>query len=114
YNESSEPLELNDGERWVVNEEMKPYLSKGEELLNTYMQASQADHKELASQLQEQNNLLIQSCTMTGKSHDELHKWLHPHMALLVDLGSAESKTNADKLISEINTSFETYHQHFQ
>src|SRR5690606_22008222 len=60
YNESSEPLELNDGERWVVNEEMKPFLSKGEELLNTYMQAGQADHKELASQLQEQNNLLIQ------------------------------------------------------
>lgn len=114
YNESTDALELNEGERWTVNEEMKPFVSKQEELLNTYAQSNQSDYKALAGQLQEQNQLLIQSCTMTGKGHDELHKWLHPYMALLVDLEQAESKENADKLISEANASFETYHAHFQ
>lgn len=114
YNESSEALELNDGEKWIVNDEMKPFVAKQQELLNSYSQNNQTDYKELASQLQEQNQQLIQSCTMTGKSHDELHKWLHPHMALLVHLDASESKADADKLVSEINDSFETYHQHFQ
>src|SRR5690554_2302012 len=95
YNESSDELELNNGEKWIVNEEMKPFVSKQEELLQTYIQTNQTDHQELARNLQEQNQQLIQSCTMTGKSHDELHKWLHPYMALLVDLEKARSKEEA-------------------
>lgn len=114
YNESSDALGLNDGEKWVVNEEMKPFVSKQEELLNAYVQTEQTDYEVLAEQLQEQNQLLIQSCTMTGKSHDELHKWLHPYIGLLVELGQAETQDDADRLVSEVNTSFETYHAHFQ
>src|SRR5690606_18426784 len=100
FNESSEALELNDGEKWIVNDEMKPFVSKQEELLNTYTRTNQTDHQELAGQLQERNEQLIQSCTMTGKSHNELHKWLQPHMALLVHLDASESKEDADKLVS--------------
>src|SRR5690554_3728071 len=55
YNESSEALELNDGEKWIVNDEMKPFVAKQEELLNTYTRTNHTDHRELASQLQEQN-----------------------------------------------------------
>lgn len=114
HNESSDALELNGGEKWIVNEEMKPFVSEQEALLNAYVQSNQSDNKALAEQLQAQNQLLIKSCTMTGKSHDELHKWLHPYMALLADLGQATTKEDADKLVSEVSTSFETYHAHFQ
>ena len=114
YNESSDPLELNDGERWVVNEEMKPFVAKQEELLNTYTRTNQTDHQELASQLQEQNELLIQSCTMTGKSHDELHKWLHPHMETVQALGEAESQEEAEKIHADLKQSIDTYHTYFQ
>ena len=114
YNESSDPLELNDGEKWIVNEEMKPFVAKQEELLNTYMQSNSSDYEALANQLQRQNELLIQNCTMTGKSHDELHKWLHPYMGLLVDLSEAQTEDEADKMVSEVETSLETYHAYFQ
>lgn|SRR5690606_29120080 len=114
YNKNADALELNEGEKWAVNEEMKPFVSKQEDLLHTYVQSDQSDYKALAGQLQEQNKQLIQSCTMTGKSHDELHKWLHPYMALLVDLEQAESKENADQLISAVHAWFETYHAHFK
>lgn len=114
YNESDAPLELNDGERWVVNEEMKPYVAKSEELLATYQQNDNADHQALGTQLQEQNTLLIQSCTMTGKSHDELHKWLHPHMALIAELSSTTDEVEAERLTRQIKASMDTYHAYFQ
>src|SRR5690554_4490896 len=68
HNESSDALELNEGEKWIVNEEMKPFVSEQEALLNAYVQSNQSDYETLAEQLQEQNQLLIKSCTMTGKS----------------------------------------------
>ncbi|HRS09299.1 MAG TPA: hypothetical protein P5221_10745, partial [Bacteroidia bacterium] len=34
HDESSEAIELNNGEKWLVNEEMKPFVMKGEELVN--------------------------------------------------------------------------------
>lgn len=114
FNESSEDLELNDGERWIVNQEMKPFVLSQEELLAAYQDGELSDHKDLASQLQEQNQLLIQSCTMTGKSHDELHKWLHPYMSLLVDLGKAPTSQQAEKLVQEVDHSFQIYHSHFK
>ena len=114
YNKSDGALELNDGEKWIVNEEMKPFVAKQEELLNAHMQSGNPDYETLASQLQKQNELLIQSCTMTGKSHDELHKWLHPYMGLLVDLREAQTEDEADKLVSEVKMSLETYHSYFQ
>ena len=112
--ESSQMLELNNGERWIVNDEMKPFVKKQEELLNRYIESGNSDHTALADQLQEQNQLLIESCTMTGKSHDELHKWLHPYMALLARLNRAETKEDADRVIAEIEESLETYHAHFK
>ncbi|MBK8820487.1 MAG: hypothetical protein IPN49_15865 [Saprospiraceae bacterium] len=51
---------------------------------------------------------------MDGKSHDELHKWLHPHMALIESLQEAENDYAANKIISELKSSFEIYNQHFQ
>ena len=114
YNESETPLELNDGERWVVNEEMKPFLAKSEELLASYKQNNDTDHQALGIELQEQNTLLIQNCTMTGKSHDELHKWLHPHMALLAELSTATDQAEVERLTTEIDASFDTYHTYFQ
>lgn len=113
YNESAESIELNDGERWVVNEEMKPYVAKTEELLKEYNSETDS-HVELSERLTEQNNELIRSCTMTGKSHDELHKWLHPHMETVQALGEAESQEEAEKIHADLKQSIDTYHTYFQ
>ncbi len=106
----SEPISLNDGEKWVVNEEMKPFVSQGENLVNTY----DGDHKALAVNLTEQNNQLIKSCTMEGTSHDELHKWLHPHLEMVKELGDMDHQEAADKQVDEIKNSYQVYHEYFQ
>ena len=111
--ENSEAIELNKGEKWLVNEEMKPFVRKGEELVNTYIQEGKTDYKTLSEQLKDQNNQLIKSCTMDGKSHDELHKWLHPHLELVKELENETDTTKANEIVSKIQHSYQVYHQFF-
>jgi hypothetical protein len=68
HDENSEAIELNNGEKWLVNEEMKPFVMKGEELVNSFIQNNQADYKALAQQLKEQNDQLIKVVQWTEKA----------------------------------------------
>lgn len=104
-------IELNDGQKWEVNQEMKPPLERSEIALNKY---DGKDYEILAEQLKANNDELVKSCTMKGKSHDELHKWLHPHMKLTTALLEAKNEKEANKIIQKLKTSFDTYHQYFQ
>ncbi|MCO5232898.1 MAG: hypothetical protein LC105_05140 [Chitinophagales bacterium] len=109
----SETIELNNGEKWIVNEEMKPFVLKGSQMVDEYIQRKGTDYKKLASDIEDQNNQLINSCTMDGKSHDELHKWLHPHLELVDDLKNASSQDEANQIIIKLQESNKIYHQFF-
>lgn len=112
--QKSEAIELNNGQKWQVNVEMVPFILGSEKILNDYVSAGSNDWSLLATQLKEKNSGLIKSCTMKGKSHDELHKWLHPHMELINAMSQAKSGTDAEVLISELKKSFEAFHLYFQ
>ena len=107
-------IELIDGAKWAVNAEMKPFILESESMLNAYVANGSTDYKTLAKELTDKNSGLIKSCTMDGKSHDELHKWLHPHMALIESLQDPDNADAADKIINELKSSFELYNQYFQ
>jgi len=111
HNQEAVHIELNNGQKWKVNLEMTPYILEAEQIL---LQYNDNDYDALAEQLKNKNNRLIKSCTMDGKSHEELHKWLHPHIQLIDALEDAENKEEADKIISELKVSFQTYHNYFQ
>lgn len=111
--ENENVIELNQGEKWLVNEEMKPFIMKGEELVNNYIQQQQTDHNGLAQQLKDQNDQLIKSCTMEGKSHDELHKWLHPHLDLVKKLSKETDAVKAAETVTALQVSYSQYHQYF-
>lgn len=114
HNESSEMIELNMGQKWLVNNEMKPFVTNGEQLVALYIKNNKTDYKFLANQLKEENSQLIKSCTMKGKSHDELHKWLHPHLELVKSLENETDPAIAAKTILEIQNSYKTYHSYFE
>lgn len=107
-------IRLNNGEKWMVNEEMKPFVIESEEILVQFMESESRDYQQLAAQLEAKNSGLIKSCTMKGESHDELHKWLHPHIDLIKELKQEEKLDKAKSLVQELNKSFKTYHQYFQ
>ncbi len=112
--EEAEPIALNNGEKWVVNEEMKPFVQKGEDLVGVYIRENQTDYQNLAKQLTEQNSQLIESCTMEGKSHDELHNWLHPHLELVKELQDSDDAKEANEVVHQLQNSYREYHQYFQ
>lgn len=109
-----EAIMLDDGRKWNVNEEMKPFIQEAENILNLYRETKSSYYQNLADQLKVQNSDLIKSCTMKGASHDELHKWLYPHIKLIDALARAESIEEAEVIITSIQGSFNTYHQYFQ
>lgn len=110
----SNSLSLNDGEKWKVNEEMKPFIEDSEKMLQDFNRKNAQNYAGLAKALKEKNTGLIKSCTMKGESHDELHKWLHPHMELIEELGTAESNEEARALVADLEKSFKAYNQYFK
>lgn len=112
--QSDEEIMLNNGSKWLVNDEMKPFIKSGEETLENYIANQDGNNQVLADKLKAENDSLIKSCTMTGKSHEELHKWLHPHLELVAALKKADNSQAADKIIHELKASFDLYHQYFE
>jgi hypothetical protein len=112
--QNDQNIRLNDGEKWPVNEEMKPHILNAESLLVEYINSQKTDYNVLAQQLDEHNMSLINSCTMRGQGHDELHKWLYPHMTLINTLKETNNETTADSVITELQASFGQYHTYFQ
>ena len=105
-------LELNNGEKWPVNNEMKPYVVEAETQLKAY-QPETGDFKILAVNLSTSNDNLIKSCTMTGVPHDNLHAWLSPHMKEIEKLKKAGNREEANKIVGELKESMERYHEYF-
>lgn len=112
--EAAEEIVLNEGKKWEVNAEMKPFIANAEKLLKQYIDSKGTDYKKLAEQLSAENSSLINSCTMDGKSHDELHKWLHPHLELVDELKNEDNAADAKEVVSELEQSFVTFHTYFQ
>lgn len=110
-NEIEDQLSLNNGEKWKVNEEMVPHIEKSQKVLENL----EGDNfSELAEDMMEHTNKLIKSCAMDGPSHDELHKWLHPHIELIKKLKTEKDQQKAEEIVGEIEESFEVYHEYFQ
>jgi len=112
-NQSVKTLQLNQGEKWKVNDEMMPYLSAMQEMILNYDETS-GDYKTLATSLAGHNKKLIKSCTMQGESHDQLHLWLHPYLELVDNLNNAKSSDEASAIINQIKESFITFKNYFQ
>lgn len=107
-------IELDNGQKWKINLEMHPFIAAGENILNAYTESRSNDFKTLAAQLKEKDAALIKSCTMKGKSHEELHKWLHPHLELVAALEMAGNEQQANDLVQQLKKSFQTFHEYFQ
>lgn len=105
-------LELNNGAKWPVNAEMKPFITEMERQINTYKPESD-DYKTLGKKIEVSNENLLKSCTMKGTPHEVLHAWLRPHMEKTAQLNKAANKEEANKIVAELKQSMETYHQYF-
>jgi hypothetical protein len=111
-NHSTE-MKLNNNEKWPVNTEMKPHILQAEELVNSYLETHNTDYVGLAQKLKELHTNFIKSCTMNGASHEELHKWLQPHTALIEKLEKTTTPEEGKQTAQQVVASFQQYHNYF-
>lgn len=104
-------ISLNDGEKWEVNKEMLPHIENSEEVFTNFQGA---DYTALSEEMMKHTNSLIQSCTMDGPSHDELHKWLHPHIGLIKELDESKNKAEGSAIYQQLDRSFTEFHKYFE
>jgi hypothetical protein len=106
-------IELNNGEKWKVDANMIPHIRNMENDVISFAKVKQKDYKNLAKKLQSNIDLLTSNCTMKGKAHDELHKWLLPYIDLVKELSEAKDQTKEEKQFQKIENSFITFNQYF-
>ncbi|MBK7529008.1 MAG: hypothetical protein IPI59_16070 [Sphingobacteriales bacterium] len=114
HDDESEAIELNNGEKWKVDANMITHIRNMENDINHFANVEQKDFKSLAEKLQSNIDLLTSNCTMKGKAHDELHKWLLPYIDMVKELSEAKNETEASEQFKNIQTSFSTFNQYFQ
>ena len=114
HNAEIQTIELNNGEKWKVDANMITHIRNMENDVNSFAKIEQKDYKSLSEKLQSNIDLLTSNCTMKGKAHDELHKWLLPYIDLVKELSEAKDETEASKQFKNIQTSFTTFTRYFQ
>ena len=114
HDDESEAIELNNGEKWTVDANMLTHIRTMENDVVSYAKVEQKDYKSLSEKLQSNIDLLTSNCTMKGKAHDELHKWLLPYIDLVKEFSEAIDETEASKHFENIQISFTTFNQYFQ
>jgi hypothetical protein len=114
HDDESEAIELNNGEKWKVDANMLVHIRNMENDVISFENQEQKDYKSLGQKLQSNIDLLTSNCTMKGKAHDELHKWLLPYIDIIKELSEAKDETEASKQFVNILSSFQTFNQYFQ
>lgn len=114
HDDKNEAIELNDGEKWKVDENMIIHIRNMENDVIAFATTEQKDYKSLSEKLQTNIDLLTSNCTMNGKAHDELHKWLLPYIEMVKELSEAKNEIEASKHFEDIQISFTTFNQYFQ
>ena len=114
HNAEIQTIELNNGEKWKVDANMITHIRNMENDVVSYAKVEQKDYKSLSEKLQSNIDLLTSNCTMKGKAHDELHKWLLPYIDLVKEISEANDETEAAKQFEKIQTTFTTFNQYFQ
>ena len=110
-------IELNNGAKWKVVPEMMQHIKNMESDVNRFNETQHSDIKEftqLGKSLQKNINLLTSNCTMEGKAHDELHKWLLPYIDIVEKLNKSKTKDEALRTYEEITASFRTLNIYFK
>ena len=107
-------IELVNNEKWEVNKEMMVHIKDMESNIEAVSNQSSPNYEELGSKLDENIGLLTSNCTMTGKAHDELHKWLLPFIDLVKDLNAADSKEDQKQSFEAIKESMNEFNTYFK
>lgn len=113
-NEWVNDMALNDGKRWIANEETNVGVKEMIRMIEESDPATVADYHELATQLNETKNYVVKKCTMKGESHDYLHVFLYPLMTKIEALGKVSEVNQGAEIREHIIENLYLYHDYFE
>lgn len=114
HHHGGKPLELDRGQKWSVPTPMMSYLRNIEQAVQNFDQQPGQNSATLAKTIQDNLSGLVTHCTMEGKAHDELHKWLIPFLALSDDYAKATNPQVQEAKRQEIKQSLAVFNSFFQ
>lgn len=114
HDHESEAIELNEGQKWIVDDSMMVHIRNMETDVNKFSGKTVDDYQLLATSLQDNIDRLTSNCTMTGKAHDELHKWLLPYIDTVDEFAAQTEQTAYASQLELIKISFTTFNQYFE
>lgn len=107
-------IQLNQNNAWKANPATNNGVEKLEQTLTEFPAKDLKDFHQLANQLTEIINFIIDNCTMKGASHDNLHIWLYPVLEKVKALKQAKSIPEAKEIKASIICSVMKYATYFQ
>ena len=114
HDDEQQAIELNNGQKWKVDENMMKYIRSMETDVNSFTGETLADFKSLSEKLKKNTELLTSNCTMEGKAHDELHKWLLPYIDMSEKFAASSSEQEAGDYYSVVKNSFIEFNKYFE
>jgi hypothetical protein len=117
HHDESDSIEFNNGAKWQVVPDMMKHIRNMESDINHFAETNHSDLKEytqLGSSLQKNIDLLTSNCTMEGKAHDELHKWLVPYIDMVDKLNKSKNNDEALHNFEEIVASYKIFNIYFE
>jgi hypothetical protein len=117
HHSESDSIELNIGAKWKVVSEMMAHIRNMESDINRFSETKHTELKDftlLGANLQKNIDLLTSNCTMEGKAHDELHKWLLPYIELVDSLNKSKNIDDASQTFEKIKSSYKTFNIYFE
>ncbi|MDG1333424.1 MAG: hypothetical protein P8P74_13895 [Crocinitomicaceae bacterium] len=112
--ENTYDIEIENNKKWVVIEDMMVHIQNMDDDIESTGNVEKLDFEGLWEKLDANINLLTSNCTMTGKAHDELHKWLIPFIGLVEDLNNAETYDDKMGVYSSLEASMLEFNAYFE
>lgn len=106
-------LQLNGGQKWLVPKPMMAHLENLEQAVRDFEAQPRRGHAALATAIQDNLGRLVTNCTLEGKAHDELHKWLMPLLGLSAEYTKATEPQVQAELLGKIKQSLALFHEYF-
>lgn len=111
HHDEHEAIVLDNGNKWKVVESMLIYIRNMEEAVTNF---KGEDYPALAKTIDENIRALTENCTMEGKAHDELHKWLVPFIGLSEEFDEATEKAEQERIYHAFEDAFVEFNKYFE
>lgn len=110
----NEAIVLDKGAKWKVHDNMMVHIEKMATDVKTTEGLANTDYKELSTGLLSGIDNLTSDCTMTGKAHDELHKWLLPYIGTVNEYTTDMSDDQKAAWLDEVRESMKEFEKFFE